>query len=604
MGPGQVRISHLIYGGMILLIGVVFWLAHDRYALLDAIRDDFAHMQQAARINRVAADAGGRLGELSAAIREYVASEAIEPPARIDTAARVLREAIALARGELPGEGADVDAIDAESALYMASFDAVATARRQRQSRLERMALAAGGLRAAAVEAGQLGRFLQLREAELNYLMGRNQADAARVLALSGDLARALHARVAAAQSSADLVFQYDLAFARVTEIYGVLDQATVPVLDEHDARLRALMTRLGRRAQTDEGSAVADFRDRLAGAIERNIKVSMIAMLLALAGAFLFLRNMITPLDRMTTTMTAIADGDYARAVPYAGRRDEIGQMARALETFRNALLGLKSAQTQAETASRHKSDFIANMSHELRTPLNAIIGLSEMLLEDADHPDSRELRESLPRIASSARHLLSVINEILELSKIEAGRMSVEVSSFSPAALAAESLATVAPIARQKGLLVAEQHAAELPVMTSDARRVRQILINLLGNAAKFTDTGEVRLEVTVVPAGVQFAVSDTGLGIARDDLERLFQDFTQLDASPTRKFGGTGLGLALSRRMARLIGGDITVKSELAHGSTFYLVLPVVAPQAAAGGFVDTVPGPEKYALAGAA
>lgn len=300
--------------------------------------------------------------------------------------------------------------------------------------------------------------------------------------------------------------------------------------------------------------------------------------------GAFLIRRLVFLPMQRMTASIGAIAAGDYSAVVPYVERQDEIGQMARSLATIRAALLELKAAQAQAEAASRHKSDFIANMSHELRTPLNAIIGLSDMLLEDAGNPDSIEYRESLPRIGAAARHLLSLINEILDLSRIEAGRMAVEISAFRPAGLAEESLATVAPMARQKGLKLAATYPPHLPVIESDPGRVRQILINLLGNAVKFTDAGEVRIDVGIAGEKVRFSVSDTGPGIASEDIGRLFQDFTQLDASSTRKFGGSGLGLALSRRLARLIGGDVTLASKVGEGSTFVLELPLAISAAA--------------------
>ena len=312
-------------------------------------------------------------------------------------------------------------------------------------------------------------------------------------------------------------------------------------------------------------------------------VSVLVVAAMFTLGG-FLILRFVILPLRRMTESIGAIAAGDYSTVVPYVGRQDEIGQMARSLATIRNSLLELKAARTQAEAASRHKSDFIANMSHELRTPLNAIIGLSDMLLEDADNPDSNEYRESLPRIGAAARHLLSLINEILDLSRIEAGRMAIEISSFRPAELAEESLATVAPMARLKGLKLAIAYPADLPAMESDPRRVRQILINLLGNAVKFTDVGEVRFDLAVAGETLRFSVSDTGPGIASEDIGRLFQDFTQLDASSTRKFGGSGLGLALSRRLARLIGGDVTLASKVGEGSTFVLELPLALSQAA--------------------
>jgi signal transduction histidine kinase len=324
--------------------------------------------------------------------------------------------------------------------------------------------------------------------------------------------------------------------------------------------------------------------------ATQRNIEVSIIAVLVALFGAVLLLRFVIQPLNRMTGTMTAIAGGDYARPIPHTGRHDEIGEMAEALTTFKSALLGLRAAQAQAETASRHKSEFLANMSHELRTPLNAIIGLSGMLLEDAEDPrflqNPKELTESLKRITTSAKHLLGLINDILDLSKIEAGRMNVTISRFAAAPLAEEALATVAPMAKEKGIALESHYAPGLPALDSDAQRLRQILINLIGNAIKFTDVGSVRLEITCDDQHLRFDVIDTGCGITPENLPRLFQEFSQIDTSSTRKFGGTGLGLAISRRMARLLGGEVTVQSVAGKGSVFSVLLPPQAPQAQAG------------------
>ena len=574
----EVRISYLIAGGVVVLLAAVFWLAYGRYVLLDAIEDDFSSLQKVARTGRLAADVGSSLAALSAAIREYVASDATEPPEQTDAHSRALLGAVARARLDLPGEQADIALLVTEADHYLGSFDAVVAARRQRQERLKRLALAAGALRAASQAAGLQERFMQLREAELNYLTARNAAEADRALGRLEHLAHAL-----APHRGTDLAADYGLAFARVVEIFEVLDRGTLRVLDDHEAKLRGLAVALARRAQAGEGSAASGFRETLSLAMRRNVEVILLAVLIAVGGAFLLLRFVIYPLNRMSNTMTAIAAGDYAQVVPYVDRRDEIGRMARSLSTFRGALMGLKAAQMQAEAASRHKSDFIANMSHELRTPLNAIIGLSDMLLEDADRPDTRELKESLPRIGAAAKHLLGLINEILDLSKIEAGHMTVELVRFAPASLAEETLATVAPMARQKGLRVAAAYPAQLPEILSDPQRVRQILINLLGNAVKFTDAGEVRIEVTASARGVDFAVIDTGPGIAGHDIGRLFQEFTQLDARPTRKFGGSGLGLALSRRMARLIGGDVTLASEVGRGSRFVLELPLEAPSA---------------------
>ncbi|MBL8383086.1 MAG: HAMP domain-containing protein [Burkholderiales bacterium] len=573
----QARIGTLIYGGVAMLVAVVFWLALERHMVLGAIEDDFARLQRVASAGRVAADLSARLAGLSGAIREYVAGESIEPPARITAASTQLMASIRTAEGELPGERAAIRELGAEAERYLASFHAVATARRLRQERLNQLALAAGGLRAAAIAGGRQAAYMLLREAEIAYLSFRRPAMADEVARCLAGLAQALRSREAI-----ELAAAYDLAFARVVEIHAILERGTGRVLDEHDARLREMAQAIGRRAQAGEGEAAGSFGATLARAIGRNVAVFLFATLVAVGCAFLLVRHVIAPINRMTGTMTAIARGDHGRAIPFTARADEIGQMARSLSTFRNAMLELRAAQAQAEAASRHKSDFIAHMSHELRTPLNAIIGLTDMLLEDAEAPDPRELKESLPRIAAAARHLLAVINEILDLSQIEAGRMAVELALLNPASIAEESLATVAPMAREKGLELAAVYPDGLPAFEGDARRVRQILINLLGNAVKFTDAGQVRLEVSADARQVRFAVVDTGPGIAQEDLGRLFREFTQLDASSTRKYGGSGLGLALSRRMARLMGGEVSVASRVGTGSTFVLELPLHAPE----------------------
>jgi len=588
----RLRISDLVYAGVVLLVGLIVWLAQNRYAQLDAIESDFVRLTQVSRTSRLAAVTGARLAALSAVIREYVASDAIEPSERVLAEAQAFLGSLDGARRELPRDTFEIERVEREVSQYLDSFEAVVAARRQRQARLKRLAETADALREAAEAGGQAARFLKLREAELKYLMARSDGGAAQVAALTAALGATLP------RGAADAVSNYALAFGRVMEIYGVLDAASVRVLDEHDAKLRSFTSMLGGRAQVEEERAVASFRAKLEAAVRGNVEVSISVVLLALGGAFLLLRLVLYPVNRMTSTMVGIAGGDYALPVPYSERSDEVGQMAQALILFKNALLGIKAAQAQAEMASQHKSEFLANMSHELRTPLNAILGLSGMLLEDADEPDPRELRESLSRITGSARHLLALINEILDLSKIEAGRMSVNLESFSPSALAEEVLASFAPQAREKGLHLRGVYAGALPPLESDPQRVRQILLNLVGNAVKFTEAGEVRLVVTKGGAGeTRFAVNDTGPGIGPEDQLKLFQDFTQLDASRTRKFGGTGLGLAISRRMARMLGGEVSVRSTLGDGATFTLTLPAIPPAA-------SVPARAKMSVAGTA
>ena len=244
--------------------------------------------------------------------------------------------------------------------------------------------------------------------------------------------------------------------------------------------------------------------------------------------------------------------------------------------------------ARDRAEDASRAKSNFLANMSHELRTPMNAIIGYSEMLLEDAEEEGLDEFQSDLDKIRSSGKHLLGLINEILDLSKIEAGKMEIFLESFDINALIKEVEATIHPLAENKCNELIIDYPDNAGTMEADQTRVRQMLHNLLSNACKFTENGIVTLKVTrATREGVDwvtFDIIDTGMGIPEDSLKNIFLEFSQVDNSSTRKFGGTGLGLAISRRFCLMMGGDITVKSVEGEGSTFTIEMPVkVVPKA---------------------
>jgi signal transduction histidine kinase/CheY-like chemotaxis protein len=238
-----------------------------------------------------------------------------------------------------------------------------------------------------------------------------------------------------------------------------------------------------------------------------------------------------------------------------------------------------------ELEIASRHKSAFLANMSHELRTPLNAIIGVTEMLLEDAQAAAQPDQIEAHERILRAGRHLLTLINDILDLSKIEAGKVELSLESVALAPLIEDVVATIRPLAAKNANLVEVECPAEVGVIRADPTRLRQSLLNLASNASKFTERGRVRIAVTRRPDGggrdwVSMAVSDTGIGMTAEQMGRLFEEFTQADASTTRKYGGTGLGLAISRRLCRMMGGDITVASVPGQGSTFTIRLPADA------------------------
>src|SRR5687768_2123633 len=239
-----------------------------------------------------------------------------------------------------------------------------------------------------------------------------------------------------------------------------------------------------------------------------------------------------------------------------------------------------LRRQHIALEQASALKSQFLANMSHEFRTPLNAILGYTHMLLNGVSGAVSDSQRKSLQRIDSNSRHLLALINDILDITRIEAGRMPLNLATFGIPALVDEVMAELEPIIKRSALVVKAKFKGRLPAVRSDRQKVKQIVLNLLSNALKFTPAGSVIITAAydVRAKAVVIAVTDTGVGIATEDQGKVFEDFRQLDSSPTRGYGGTGLGLSICRRLSQMLGGTIELKSELGHGSTFALTLPV--------------------------
>ncbi len=236
-------------------------------------------------------------------------------------------------------------------------------------------------------------------------------------------------------------------------------------------------------------------------------------------------------------------------------------------------------------EAASRAKSAFLANMSHELRTPLNAIIGYCDILIEDAQDLNQPSLFEDLGKIRGAGKHLLGLINEILDLSKIEAGKMELSVEAFDVAAVVADVQVVVQPLAAKAGNRLEISCPRDLGRMVSDPMKLRQNLLNLLSNSCKFTEAGLVRLEVARDGDWLRFAVSDTGIGMTEEQLSRLFGAFEQGDSSTTRRFGGTGLGLAITRHFCQMLGGSIAVTSAPGQGACFIMRLPAQCPAQAA-------------------
>jgi len=318
--------------------------------------------------------------------------------------------------------------------------------------------------------------------------------------------------------------------------------------------------------------------------------RMSVISLAILIFGALLAwaLSQQVTrPLARLTAATNAVSAGDYDYRVHIA-RGDELGQlgdafnvMATRVSESRAAIeqqrAAAESARSDAVAASQAKSDFLAVMSHELRTPLNAILGFSSLMLDGITGPVTEQQRAQLARIRSGGQHLLALIDEILSLTRLEAGREEVRAENADAFAVAREMAALAEPMAAIKGLAL----VTDIPAGACDARtdftKLRQILLNLLSNAIKFTNEGAVTLSVRVASGDVYFAVSDTGIGIAPNDRARIFEPFFQVEMSKARRVAGTGLGLSVTRHLARLLGGDVTLRPAENVGSIFELRIP---------------------------
>jgi signal transduction histidine kinase len=327
---------------------------------------------------------------------------------------------------------------------------------------------------------------------------------------------------------------------------------------------------------------------------LRRLAGLAVVLVLAGGAGAWLLSRGITRPLSRLTHAAESITVGDYSARVD-TGRADELGRLAATFNTMGtnlgDAQRRLEDARASAEQANAAKSQFLAVMSHEIRTPLNAILGYTDLLQLGVGGALTQTQLEYLGRTQASGKHLLSLISDILDLSKIEAGSMEVHRETARASVGVEAALALVAPQAAARDVTIVNQCDASAEIRyVGDEGRVQQILANLLSNAVKFTDPGgRVTVQCSAVlsssnaPAWTVMRVSDTGIGIARDRLSSIWHPFVQGDMGHTRAYGGTGLGLTISRQLALLMDGDLTVESEPHVGSTFTLWLPAATPSA---------------------
>ena len=341
----------------------------------------------------------------------------------------------------------------------------------------------------------------------------------------------------------------------------------------------------------------VAELRAELTPLITSTVEWLLVAIVLALVLGFLAATWITRPVDELTRAAARIAQGDFVTPVEVRARfaakelralAQTFGQMARELsgayqtleEKVSQRTSELQAANQELARANKLKSEFLANVSHELRTPLSAIIGFSQILLDGIDGPITDEQGQDISQVNKSGQSLLALINQILDLSKIEAGKMDLTPERVDLPALVTSVLESISPLAQEKGLRIDTRFGPGLPAVEADPGRLKQILINLLSNAVKFTERGHI--EIQAQPSGrmVRIAVKDTGIGISAEAQRVIFEEFVQGDGSSTRRHGGTGLGLSIVRKLVEMHGGAITVVSQPGLGSTFTFTVPAWA------------------------
>ena len=397
---------------------------------------------------------------------------------------------------------------------------------------------------------------------------------------------------------------------ALIQAIRGSQDDAMATVADianaVRDGRLADAMTALRTRQEplyakietlvgslvAAEETRMASLRASIAAASRYSLRVmagfAVASIVLALLGGFVISWSFILPVREAHNFLSEVAEGRFGGTM-VVPNRDEFGALAEHMNWMSRELRRLDDEQrVAAETlrslndrlalASRAKSEFLANMSHELRTPLNAILGFTEIMLDELYGEVPATLREPLVDIQTNGRHLLRLINDVLDLSKIEAGRLELGVGEYSVQEIVEVVHASLKSLALEKNLAFTAGVSPDIPPAWGDGRRITQCLMNLAGNALKFTRQGRVDIEVRLDGEWLVYRVSDTGIGIPKDEVENIFAEFRQVDTTITREYGGTGLGLSITKRLVELHGGRIGVESELGKGSRFFFTVPL--------------------------
>lgn len=387
-----------------------------------------------------------------------------------------------------------------------------------------------------------------------------------------------------------------DEAMAVVADIANAIRDrklgAVTSVLLRRQERLDSeITTRVGLlvAAQQDR---MSQMRDSVTAANKRSLILTgafaVIAVIFALLCGFVISWSIILPVHEAQRFLDRVAAGEFGARISVPNR-DEFGTLAERMNHMSSELQRFDAEQRRAaaelgrlnqelEQTSKAKSEFLANMSHELRTPMNAILGFTEMLIDGLYGSVPKALEEPLTDIQLNGRHLLRLINDVLDLSKIEAGHMQLSLNEYSAREIVEIVNVSLRSLAAEKGLQFETRVPDDLPTAYGDGGRLTQCLMNLAGNAIKFTREGRVVIGVELAGHDLLFRVSDTGIGIPNEELQNVFAEFRQVDAAVTREFGGTGLGLSITKRFVEMHGGRIWVESEMGKGCTFYFTVPL--------------------------